>query len=134
MSYELSTDVETLRGGVGSAGIGSHPPLLGFDHPRKGKHLLRDEKLARLSPQDGRILARVADPDTESWVALVVVAVGCARLLRCARLAPGYRLANSRELSLLSRRGRQYAPSDQRGRSPAAWSATWNRDSGPATS
>jgi hypothetical protein len=48
------------------AGIGGHPPLLGFDHLRKGKHLLRDEKLARLSPQDGRILARVADPDTES--------------------------------------------------------------------
>ena len=75
-----------------------------------------------------------AAPDTKSQVAVVVVTVGCARLLRCARSAPDCRLANSRELSLLSRRGRQYAPGDQRGRSPAAWSATWNRDRGPATS
>ena len=68
MSYELSTDVENSRGGVGSAGIGSHPPLLGFDRLRKGKHLLRDEKLARLSPQEGRILARVADGRTNGQI------------------------------------------------------------------
>ncbi len=31
---------------------------------RKGKHLLKDEKLARLSPQEERILALVADGKT----------------------------------------------------------------------
>jgi two-component system response regulator DevR len=31
---------------------------------RKGKHLMRDEKLARLSPQEERILSRVADGRT----------------------------------------------------------------------
>ena len=40
----------------------------------------------------------------------------------------------AREPSMFSRRGRQYAAHDQRGRSPAAWSATWIRASGPATS
>jgi two-component system response regulator DevR len=35
-----------------------------LDRLRKGKHLLRDEKLARLSPQEERILARVADGKT----------------------------------------------------------------------
>jgi DNA-binding CsgD family transcriptional regulator len=32
-----------------------------FDRLRKAKHLLQDEKLARLSPQEERILALVAD-------------------------------------------------------------------------
>jgi hypothetical protein len=41
MSYELSTDVENSRGGVGSAGIGSHPPLLGFDRLRAAAYLAR---------------------------------------------------------------------------------------------
>jgi DNA-binding NarL/FixJ family response regulator len=35
-----------------------------LDRLRKGKHLLRDEKLARLSPQEERILALVADGKT----------------------------------------------------------------------
>ena len=35
-----------------------------LDRLRKGKHLLKDEKLARLSPQEERILALVADGRT----------------------------------------------------------------------
>ena len=35
-----------------------------LDRLRKGKHLLRDEKLARLSPQEERILGLVADGKT----------------------------------------------------------------------
>src|ERR671910_2037586 len=35
-----------------------------LDRLRKGKHLLRDEKLARLSPQEERILTAVADGKT----------------------------------------------------------------------
>ncbi|MBI3647204.1 MAG: response regulator transcription factor [Actinobacteria bacterium] len=35
-----------------------------LDRLRKGKHLLRDEKLARLSPQEERILTLVADGKT----------------------------------------------------------------------
>jgi two-component system response regulator DevR len=35
-----------------------------LDRLRKGKHLLRDEKLARLSPQEERILVLVADGKT----------------------------------------------------------------------
>ena len=35
---------------------------------RKGKHLLRDEKLARLSPQEERILAAVADGKTNKEI------------------------------------------------------------------
>lgn len=35
-----------------------------LDRLRKGKHLMRDEKLARLSPQEERILALVADGRT----------------------------------------------------------------------
>jgi two-component system, NarL family, response regulator DevR len=35
-----------------------------LDRLRKGKHLLRDEKLARLSPQEERILSLVADGRT----------------------------------------------------------------------
>jgi two-component system response regulator DevR len=40
-----------------------------FDRLRKGKHLLRDEKLARLSPQEERILAQVADGRTNGQIA-----------------------------------------------------------------
>jgi len=39
-----------------------------FDRLRKGKHLLRDEKLARLSPQEERILGRVADGLTNGQI------------------------------------------------------------------
>jgi two-component system response regulator DevR len=35
-----------------------------LDRLRKGKHLMKDEKLARLSPQEERILARVAEGKT----------------------------------------------------------------------
>lgn len=35
-----------------------------LDRLRKGKHLMKDEKLARLSPQEERILAAVADGKT----------------------------------------------------------------------
>src|SRR5204863_5185269 len=35
-----------------------------LDRLRKGKHLLRDEKLARLSPQEERILQLVAEGKT----------------------------------------------------------------------
>jgi DNA-binding NarL/FixJ family response regulator len=39
-----------------------------FDRLRKGKHLLKDEKLARLSPQEERILARVAEGRTNGQI------------------------------------------------------------------
>jgi DNA-binding NarL/FixJ family response regulator len=35
-----------------------------LDRLRRGKHLLKDEKLARLSPQEERILSLVADGST----------------------------------------------------------------------
>jgi DNA-binding NarL/FixJ family response regulator len=40
-----------------------------FDRLRRGKHLLKDEKLARLSPQEERILAQVADGRTNGQIA-----------------------------------------------------------------
>jgi two-component system response regulator DevR len=40
-----------------------------FDRLRKGKHLLRDEKLARLSPQEERILGLVAEGWTNGLIA-----------------------------------------------------------------
>ena len=39
-----------------------------LDRLRKGKHLLKDEKLARLSPQEERILALVADGLTNGQI------------------------------------------------------------------
>jgi DNA-binding NarL/FixJ family response regulator len=39
-----------------------------LDRLRKGKHLLRDEKLARLSPQEERILSLVADGKTNGEI------------------------------------------------------------------
>jgi DNA-binding NarL/FixJ family response regulator len=39
-----------------------------LDRLRKGKHLMRDEKLARLSPQEERILALVADGQTNKEI------------------------------------------------------------------
>jgi DNA-binding NarL/FixJ family response regulator len=39
-----------------------------LDRLRKGKHLLKDEKLARLSPQEERILSLVADGKTNREV------------------------------------------------------------------
>jgi two-component system, NarL family, response regulator DevR len=39
-----------------------------FDRLRKGKHLLKDEKLARLSPQEERILALVAEGGTNGQI------------------------------------------------------------------
>jgi DNA-binding NarL/FixJ family response regulator len=39
-----------------------------FDRLRKGKHLFRDERLARLSPQEERILAQVADGRTNGQI------------------------------------------------------------------
>jgi two-component system, NarL family, response regulator DevR len=39
-----------------------------FDRLRKGKHLIQDEKLARLSPQEERILALVADGLTNGQI------------------------------------------------------------------
>jgi two-component system response regulator DevR len=40
-----------------------------FDRLRKGKHLLKDEKLARLSPQEERILGLVAEGRTNGQIA-----------------------------------------------------------------
>jgi two-component system response regulator DevR len=40
-----------------------------FDRLRKGKHLLQDEKLARLSPQEERILSLVAEGQTNGQIA-----------------------------------------------------------------
>jgi two-component system response regulator DevR len=40
-----------------------------FDRLRKGKHLLKDEKLARLSPQEERILPRWPDGRTNGRIA-----------------------------------------------------------------
>src|ERR1041385_670256 len=39
-----------------------------LDRLRKGKHLLRDEKLARLSPQEERILQAIADGQTNAEI------------------------------------------------------------------
>jgi DNA-binding NarL/FixJ family response regulator len=39
-----------------------------LDRLRKGKHLMMDEKLARLSPQEERVLALVADGRTNKEV------------------------------------------------------------------
>jgi DNA-binding NarL/FixJ family response regulator len=39
-----------------------------FDRLRKGKHLLRDERLARLSPQEERILGLVAEGRTNGQI------------------------------------------------------------------
>ena len=39
-----------------------------LDRLRKGKHLMRDEKLARLSPQEERILSSVADGKTNKEI------------------------------------------------------------------
>jgi two-component system response regulator DevR len=39
-----------------------------LDRLRKGKHLMRDEKLARLSPQEERILALIADGKTNKEI------------------------------------------------------------------
>jgi len=39
-----------------------------LDRLRKGKHLLTDEKLARLSPQEERILALIADGKTNGAI------------------------------------------------------------------
>jgi DNA-binding NarL/FixJ family response regulator len=39
-----------------------------FDRLRKGKHLLKDEKLARLSPQEERILGLVAEGRTNGQI------------------------------------------------------------------
>jgi two-component system, NarL family, response regulator DevR len=39
-----------------------------FDRLRKGKHLLRDERLARLSPQEERILGLVAEGLTNGQI------------------------------------------------------------------
>jgi DNA-binding NarL/FixJ family response regulator len=39
-----------------------------FDRLRRGKHLLRDEKLARLSPQEERILGLVAEGRTNGQI------------------------------------------------------------------
>jgi DNA-binding NarL/FixJ family response regulator len=39
-----------------------------LDRLRKGKHLMRDERLARLSPQEERILALIADGETNKEV------------------------------------------------------------------
>lgn len=41
-----------------------------LDRLRKGKHLLRDEKLARLSPQEERILTLVAEGKTNKQIAV----------------------------------------------------------------
>ena len=40
-----------------------------FDRLRKGKHLLKDERLARLSPQEERILSLVAEGRTNGQIA-----------------------------------------------------------------
>ena len=40
-----------------------------FDRLRRGKHLLMDEKLARLSPQEERILSLVAEGRTNGQIA-----------------------------------------------------------------
>src|SRR5512133_3284437 len=43
-----------------------------LDRLRTGKHLLRDEKLAQLSPQEERILERVADGLTNGQIGQVL--------------------------------------------------------------
>ncbi len=39
-----------------------------LDRLRKGKHLMRDERLARLSPQEERILTLIADGRTNKEI------------------------------------------------------------------
>ena len=65
----LVDDHEVVRGGIRALGNGESlldPAVTKtvLDRLRKGKHLLRDEKLARLSPQEERILQLVAEGKT----------------------------------------------------------------------
>jgi two-component system, NarL family, response regulator DevR len=65
---------EELVGAVRAVGAGQNlldPAVTRgvFDRLRKGKHLLQDEKLARLSPQEERILSLVADGQTNGQIA-----------------------------------------------------------------
>jgi two-component system response regulator DevR len=59
---DLLQSIRTVAGG----GSLLDPAVTGavLDRIRKGKHLLKDEKLARLSPQEERILTLVADGQT----------------------------------------------------------------------
>jgi len=59
---DLVQSIRTVAGG----GSLLDPAVTGvvLERLRKGKHLLKDEKLARLSPQEERILALVADGKT----------------------------------------------------------------------
>jgi two-component system, NarL family, response regulator DevR len=65
---------EELVGAIRAVGAGQNlldPAVTKgvFDRLRRGKHLLMDEKLARLSPQEERILSLVADGKTNGQIA-----------------------------------------------------------------
>jgi two-component system response regulator DevR len=59
---ELVRAIRTV--GIGESLLDPAVTSAVLDRLRKGKHLLRDEKLARLSPQEERILSLVADGKT----------------------------------------------------------------------
>jgi two-component system, NarL family, response regulator DevR len=69
----LVDDHEIVRGGIRAVGAGESlldPAVTSavLDRLRKGKHLMKDERLARLSPQGERILALVADGRTNGEI------------------------------------------------------------------
>jgi two-component system, NarL family, response regulator DevR len=65
-SGELIRAIRTVGRGESLLDPAVTKPVL--DRLRKGKHLMRDEKLARLSPQEERILQSVADGKTNKEI------------------------------------------------------------------
>ena len=65
-SGELLRAIRTV--GAGNSLLDPAVTSAVLDRLRKGKHLLRDEKLARLSPQEERILSLVADGKTNKQI------------------------------------------------------------------
>jgi two-component system response regulator DevR len=67
---ELVRAIRAIRAvGVGQSLLDPAVTKGVFERLRKGKHLLKDEKLARLSPQEERILGLVADGRTNGQIA-----------------------------------------------------------------
>ena len=69
-SNDLLRSIQTVAEG----GSLLDPAVTGavLDRLRKGKHLLKDEKLARLSPQEERILGLVADGQTNREIGVTM--------------------------------------------------------------
>ena len=65
-SGELVRAIRTV--GAGDSLLDPAVTTAVLDRLRKGKHLMRDEKLARLSPQEERILTHIADGRTNKEI------------------------------------------------------------------